>query len=263
MSVYAYMYVWENSRQKSTALLLLLALADYAHQDTGECFPGISSLARKLRTTERNVQLLLRRLEKTGEIVIIPNDGKATGTGNTNRYILKGYVEWYQAVKKISPLDDEAVKLPVSRGEISCIQGVKKLSPKPLVNPSKNRSTHTTGKKDDPEREKAKILIQAWADTCGMFGTFDNRARIAQAKKMLAWDEPPTVEEVKQVVVERLKIPRKGQYEFAYIAEDILERRQFAAMEAAKRQAEEEKRRQLADKTELHSALMLGGGAVA
>lgn len=80
---------------------------------------------------------------------------------------------------------------------------------------------------------------------------------------MLAWDEPPTVEEVKQVVSDRLKIPRKGQYEFAYVAEDILERRQFAAMEAMKQQTEEQKRRQMTDKADLHSALMLGGGAVA
>lgn len=157
----------------------------------------------------------------------------------------------------------QTVKTNSPNGENQFTASVNSYTETTTETTSRKRAvTHTTGK-NTPEEAKAKTLIQAWADTCGLFGTFDNRTRMAQAKKMLAWDEPPTVEEVKQVVSDRLKIPRKGQYEFAYVAEDILERRQFVAMEAMKRQTEEQKRRQMSDKADLHSALMLGGGAVA
>lgn len=43
MCVEATTYIWQTSNQKSTALLMLLALADYA-DDLGECWPGIEAL---------------------------------------------------------------------------------------------------------------------------------------------------------------------------------------------------------------------------
>ena len=88
MSVYATMYVWETSKQKSTALLMLLALADYANQDTGQCWPGVKELAKKARMKERNAQLLLNRLAEAGEITIATNEGHQTESGRTNLYTI-------------------------------------------------------------------------------------------------------------------------------------------------------------------------------
>jgi hypothetical protein len=62
--------VWKYSQQGGTALLVLLALADWA-DDWGYCYPGHAAIARKARTTERNVYLLINKLAEAGEIRIV------------------------------------------------------------------------------------------------------------------------------------------------------------------------------------------------
>lgn len=79
MSVKVISRVWENSRQSGTALLVLLALADWA-DDWGYCYPGHSAIARKARTTERNVYMLLKKLEEEREIQAVRR-----GFGGRNR----------------------------------------------------------------------------------------------------------------------------------------------------------------------------------
>lgn len=69
MSIKAMTTVWENSKQKGNALLLLLALADHAN-DIMECFPSVDRLAFKTRMSRRNVQALAKQLVKDGEIEI-------------------------------------------------------------------------------------------------------------------------------------------------------------------------------------------------
>jgi len=61
--------VWEHSRHKGSELLLLLAIADFADDD-GRAYPSIARLATKTRLSKRNVQLVLRRLEESGELAI-------------------------------------------------------------------------------------------------------------------------------------------------------------------------------------------------
>lgn len=75
MSVYVTAYIWENSAQKGTPLLVLLALGDHADKDSGQCFPSINTIARMARTTPRTVQRILPQLVKAGEVRIMPNQG--------------------------------------------------------------------------------------------------------------------------------------------------------------------------------------------
>ncbi len=70
MSISAIDRVWRYSQQSGTALLVLLALADWA-DDWGYCYPGHATTARKARTTERNVYLLINKLAESGEIRIV------------------------------------------------------------------------------------------------------------------------------------------------------------------------------------------------
>ena len=62
--------VWEHSQAKGSALLLLLALADYADSVHGLCWPTVQSLSMMIRMSERNTQYLLRELEAHGHIAI-------------------------------------------------------------------------------------------------------------------------------------------------------------------------------------------------
>ena len=73
--------VWELSRNSGTELLLLLAIADFADDD-GNAYPSVATLATKCRMTQRNANLLLAKLRRSGELEV----SVGTGPYGTNRY---------------------------------------------------------------------------------------------------------------------------------------------------------------------------------
>jgi hypothetical protein len=77
--------VWANSPYRGEALLLHLALADFAN-DEGMCFPSQKTLARKARCSENYVRVAVKRMVKDGLLEIT---APANGRGNANTYQLK------------------------------------------------------------------------------------------------------------------------------------------------------------------------------
>lgn len=73
MSLRAMTLVWERSRAKGSNLLVLLAIADCAHDDGRDAWPTTGTLALKGRLTDRAVRLVLHKLEFEGEITIEVN----------------------------------------------------------------------------------------------------------------------------------------------------------------------------------------------
>ena len=86
MSLNALNHVWKHSHAKGSALLLLLAIADYAQDDGGMAFPSIQTLADKARMTPRWVQLLQNKLVEMGELSITPKGSRY----GTNEYRIIG-----------------------------------------------------------------------------------------------------------------------------------------------------------------------------
>lgn len=82
MSIKIMTEVWETSPARGTELFLLIALADFAN-DQGECWPGVETLARKIRATRRSVQRLLRNLEEAGLVTCLEGGGR-----ESNRYLV-------------------------------------------------------------------------------------------------------------------------------------------------------------------------------
>lgn len=118
MSIKVMSAVWEHSQQSGGALLVLLALADFANDD-GHCYPSVGTLADKSRMSRRNVQYILRDLEAAGEITAALDGGKNGTTG----YIIMGGARF--APPQSSPWngedDPEGVK-PTSQG-VQVLQG--------------------------------------------------------------------------------------------------------------------------------------------
>jgi len=83
MSVRTITRVWEHSKQSSTDLLLLLAMADHADDD-GVCWPGIPRLAAKTRTSERQTIRNVEKLAQSGEIFL----SRQCGRGHSNLYFI-------------------------------------------------------------------------------------------------------------------------------------------------------------------------------
>lgn len=128
--------VWEcdlpNNKQS-----VLLALADHAHDDGTQCFPGVAYLAWKTGYTERSVQLILRQLESAE--IIEPVNHQNGGRGNTVEYEIHlenaPKKQPYQTLKgeKIAPFikgervksDAQRVKSDALKGEISNTTHIK------------------------------------------------------------------------------------------------------------------------------------------
>lgn len=66
--------VWKNSRHDGSALLLLLAIADYA-DDHGIAWPSIAALRRKARLGKTACYEALIRLKGSGELEILESGG--------------------------------------------------------------------------------------------------------------------------------------------------------------------------------------------
>lgn len=84
MSIRCMTYIWEHSQTKEGLLLLLLAIADYAHDDGSNAFPSLTTLAKKTRMTRTHVIRLVKQAEKLGELKVKRGHGK----GHPNRYTI-------------------------------------------------------------------------------------------------------------------------------------------------------------------------------
>lgn len=186
--------VWEHSRQKGTALLMLLAIADNAN-DYGEAWPAVGTLARKCRMTVRNAQMLIKQLQEAGELVVSVQEGFPTATGKTNIYtIITPGVLRHEGAKQPSPLSEQGVKAASLRGEKSSTEGVKPTSPRTVI----NEPSLIGGDADEP-LDAAAALIALKVDP--------NTARKAAAHPVLGSQLTPQVIEQIKAWKER---PRKG-----------------------------------------------------
>lgn len=81
MSVAATNFVWERSPAEGADRLVLLALADFA-DESGNCFGSWGKLREKTRLARRTIADCLRRLQKSGQLVLVERGSrKITGTG--------------------------------------------------------------------------------------------------------------------------------------------------------------------------------------
>jgi hypothetical protein len=139
MSIRVMTRVWEFSTAKEGTLLILLAIADFA-DDQGRAFPSMERLAKKARMTRRNAQLAIRRLQRTGEVLV--DIGAGPKGCNLFRVSLATRVQ--------ETLGGEGYDVG---GRNLRPKGVKPTSPKPSV-PVNNRqedfSITTTGYVYDP-----------------------------------------------------------------------------------------------------------------
>ena len=71
MSIRVMTYVWDCGQYNGSKLLLLLALADFAHDDGANVYPSVDTLAQKTRCDRRTVQRNLRQLEGEGAILLV------------------------------------------------------------------------------------------------------------------------------------------------------------------------------------------------
>jgi hypothetical protein len=129
--------MWE-SNLKGPELLMAVAIADHADTD-GRCFPGLDTLAAKVKLKKRQVQEIIHRLEKRGIIKIVPGKGR----GHLSVF------EFQKVQDSASIPEAKRCSPPQIKGAGSCTQKVQdSASPykeEPLIEPLMNRGKRTPG----------------------------------------------------------------------------------------------------------------------
>jgi hypothetical protein len=128
MSIKAIQVVLDESKHKGSALLLLIVLANHAHDDGRWAFPSVNTMTRYTRLTRRNVQLLLRKLEESGELA--PMGVHNSGT-HIYRLILPGFSE---GGVKFTPAKKRGAQSSARGGDPSDAGGAIPMTPEPSVN---------------------------------------------------------------------------------------------------------------------------------
>lgn len=195
--------VWRHSKQKGSALLLLLSLADYA-DERGISYPSIGALARKTRMTERNVQKLLRQLETDGDLVIDANSGPYGA--NRYRLIIPGGGEKFSPPRRPKSGgggergDRGGVNAETGGGEPAFTGGVNQRSPDPSYDPSYDPSVKDDVD-DDGNAPKSSPPVNAKSKT----GKRHRRSVTADEPTPPVAPPPPPaeVEAVSQALLER------------------------------------------------------------
>lgn len=116
MSIRVMTLVWAKSKNKRTALLLELAIADFAHDDGCGAFPSIHTLAKKTRQTDRNVQLLLDKLVESQEVSV----SEGTSPYGTNEYAINvKLLESYADADAKTESDDESEQEAADESDVA------------------------------------------------------------------------------------------------------------------------------------------------
>ncbi len=84
MSIKLISRAWEVNGISMAAKLLLIALADHAHDDGGSCYPSSQRLANRLGCSRRHIWTLLQELERAGLVA-----RRSGGHRSTNQYTLR------------------------------------------------------------------------------------------------------------------------------------------------------------------------------
>jgi hypothetical protein len=164
--------VWDHSKQSGTALLLLLAIADFANDD-GMAWPGVETLAKKIKMSERYVHRLIKDMAEAGELRVEYKAGKK----GTNQY-------WVT----IDPEPECTVNTSTADPEPQFPETLNYRPPEPSENhqepeeqPTKNRSA--------PPKADYYPLAAALAEVCVM--PFEpNKGRLFKEAGLLAKAQP-------------------------------------------------------------------------
>jgi hypothetical protein len=119
--------VWADSQQKEGALLVLLAIADFADDD-GRAYPSVIALAKKSRLSERQVIRVVRKLEEDGELRVEREPGR-----HNTHWVTMGRGEKLSPLTPVSPTPDAGVTPTPDTGVMSPLTPV---SPEPYIEPS-------------------------------------------------------------------------------------------------------------------------------
>lgn len=204
MSAKVVNHVLETSKLTGSARLLMVVLADMSNND-GECWPGKSSLARRVNVSTRQIVRLVQECERKGELRVISEPGVQ------NRYLIIGIAqdvrvrrarktrEKLERIQRVDVRGDTGVT-----SDTDVQKGVTPVSPKLSTEPStvKERAAKTAAV-EKPKRGKRQSTYtppKSYAETSGL----SESELQAQSDRLIGVDpaiHPKSKEALKRAII--------------------------------------------------------------
>jgi hypothetical protein len=134
VSIKVMSWVWDNSPHSGGALVVLLAIADFAHEDGSGAFPSVETLAAKARLSKRQTQTILKELNESGELLVAHGGGRRKSNTYTVVMENKGAVSAPFSTKGAVE-DDSQRQMLHKKGEADSAETVMPTSPEPSEEP--------------------------------------------------------------------------------------------------------------------------------
>lgn len=114
LSIHVMSWVLRHSEERLGNRLVLLALAEFAHDDGTKAYPAVATLTERARLSERQVQSALKALQEHGAIELTGKSPKGT---NVYRVIMGGA----DSAPPQNPTDDQLDSAPNPRHDPSVL----------------------------------------------------------------------------------------------------------------------------------------------
>lgn len=171
MSIRLMSQVWSDAPFEGGALLVLLALADYANDD-GESFPSVESLALKARLSERQTQRTLITLVSERWLSIYGGEGRGKAGRRTSLYRLTPQPRG----DMVTPVPAQGVTSETERGDAGDTRGVTSETKRGDVGVTQIRQLEPPEEpSDEPSAKEPPLLLptdlgkvmDAWTNATG------------------------------------------------------------------------------------------------
>jgi len=155
MSVRILSLVWDNYPGGGTNLLAILALADWS-DDTGRCWPSMSSISKKIRLSRSQSQRVVHGLINEGFVKVIGNnEGGAKGASRRYQIVLNRLTGSAHATGSV----DATGSAHAQEGSHACADTGSAHATQTVIEPSR------TVKKVS-SKKNAEITLKQFLDNC-------------------------------------------------------------------------------------------------
>lgn len=192
MSVHVMSHLWHSSPSKGSKLLLLLAMADVADDDGSKSFLSLSSLAKKVRMSRRQIIRLLGELVAEEQLELVGRSYRGT-----SEYRIRGVPPVNRASDKLSPAQRRPKRgrsdMPAPAGDIPPSTSDKFDAPSDIaVSPNSSVDPSSDSSIDPPAATAVETIRDQVHQVLALAhdATAYPHARKAARKQLEAWGVP-------------------------------------------------------------------------
>ena len=185
MSLKAMIWAWEQTALSATAKLILLKLADNTNDETGDCYPKISTVAKHCQCHRRTVERSIKTLQEMGFLTVIHQSRDGRRINSIYRLNIQNNSQ--NKPQKTEKLDTAQSRIDTAQSQIRygtesqqepvniTTKSIKIMSEKKISDDDMKLSKFIFSKIQDINPKEKPPNFNQWANTIRLIRERDNR----------------------------------------------------------------------------------------